>query len=150
MSNVIGGVVIGIAIGIILVAIAYSVYSFVAYKKSPLTGEWYDEICDEEGHILKTDVFSLKHNCFNNTIKGRVHRIKPENQNYRRCHCVGVYDSGHMILIFWPIRKNNTSRVNGCIYMNLENDNFFRGYYLTEHYGQMDMTPITLKKNKKG
>ena len=119
------------------------------YHDAPFSGEWQDEIVNSQG-IKKVDVYTLKHNRRDGTITGTIHRILPIEQNYRRCHCLGVVDGNHLILTFWPIRENNISRVNGCMYLKHAKDNTFKGFYLAEHNDKIDMTPITLKKKDDG
>ena len=136
----------GILASIIATLIINFIKEIVIYKRAPFTGEWFDEICDQSGNVVKSDIYKLKQNKHDNTIKGKIQRVLPVDQGYRKCHCIGVVDGGFMILIFWPIRENNISRVNGCMYLKHEADNVFKGYYMTEHNEKMDMTPITLKK----
>lgn len=136
----------GILASIVATLIINVIKEIVLYKRAPFTGEWVDEICDSSGKVVKSDTYQLKQNKRDNTIKGKIRRVLPSDQSYRKCHCIGVIDGDFMILIFWPIRENNISRVNGCMYLKHEADNVFKGYYMTEHNERMDMTPITLKK----
>lgn len=136
----------GILASIIAALIIDVIKEIVIYKRAPFTGEWVDEICDQSGNVVKVDEYKLKQNKRNNIIKGKIQRVLPNAQSYRKCYCIGVVDGEFMILIFWPIRENNISRVNGCMYLKHEFDNEFKGYYMTEHNEKIDMTPITLKK----
>ena len=145
-KSFISGVLASLVATLLVYVITALVKGYRFFKNAPFTGEWYDEICDEFGNVVKSDTYDLKQNKRDNTIKGNIHRTLPVDQNYRRCHCIGVVDGDFMILVFWPIRENNISRVNGCMYLKHCDDNVFKGYYLTEHNENMDLTPITLKK----
>ena len=142
------GVLASIIAAGICAAITKGFTSFLFYRNAPYSGKWLDEIRDEFGELVKQDEYFLKHNAKTGEISGTIHRILPEAQNYRRCHCTGVVDGDSMILIFWPIRKNNNiSKVNGCIYLKLECDNQFSGYYTTQRNGEICFNKIVLKRN---
>ena len=57
----------------------------------------------------------------------------------------GVIDDGYFIASFW---HDGPQKSNGCVYTKLTGDNRYDGYYLEEHDGIIDRTPITLVKNK--
>ena len=57
----------------------------------------------------------------------------------------GAIDDGFFIASFW---RNGPQKSNGCIYAKLIADELYEGYYLEEHNGVIDKTPILLKKKK--
>lgn len=148
--------IIGFIIGLLSGVAASAVWSFVHeciedrrhYRKSPLTGEWEDEIWFEKDPftIEKRDRFFLRHNTKTNKIEGEIKRYYPSTQNHREWYCSGKVDQSFLLIYFWS--KDLTQRSNGSIYAKLQSsDRSYQGYYLEEHKdGTIDKTPIRIYK----
>lgn len=140
--------IIGVAgsiIGAIICTLGTKVYSYFRfYKDSPYSGEWEDLIpAKPDGSPEKRDIFTIKHNRRDNRITGTIRRISPLEQNTRKWVLNGVIDDGYFIASFW---RHGPQKSNGCLYAKLTADNTYEGYYLEEHNGTIDQTPLTLKK----
>lgn len=139
---------IGIAgsiIGAIIWAVGVKMYSyFKFYKDSEYSGIWEDTIPSKpDGSPEKHDEFIIKYNKRTNTISGTIKRTFPQNQTNRTWVMNGVIDDGYFIASFW---HDGPHKSNGCIYAKLTDDNRYDGYYLEEHNGIIDQTPIMMKK----
>ena len=136
---------IGSVIGAILWAVLGKVCAYFRfYKDSEYSGEWEDIIPQkEDGSPEKRDVYVLKHNKRTNTFSGSIKRVLPISQGARTWEINGVINHGYFIASFW---HDGPQKSSGCIYAKLTADNQYEGYYLEEHNGIIDRTPITLKK----
>ncbi len=137
--------VAGSIIGAIIWALGTKVYSyFKFYRDSEYSGTWEDLIpAKPDGTPEKNDEFTIKHNTRDNTITGTIKRIAPKEQTTRNWTLNGVIDDGFFIASFW---HRGPQKSNGCLYAKLTADNTYEGYYLEEHKGIIDQTPITLRK----
>lgn len=137
--------VTGSIIGAFIWALGTKVYSYVKlYKDSEYSGIWEDSIPPKsDGTPAKLDEFTIKHNVRDNTITGTIKRIAPADQIARKWTLNGVIDDGFFIASFW---RRGPQKSNGCLYAKLIADNTYEGYYLEEHNGKIDQTPITLRK----
>lgn len=142
--------IIGVAgsiIGSVIWVIGSNIYRYIKYyKDSEYSGVWMDTIPPTvEGAQEKHDEIIVKHNKRTNTISGTLKRTAPHNESSRTWEMNGVIDDGYFIASFW---HDGPQKSNGCVYTKLTGDNRYDGYYLEEHDGIIDRTPITLVKNK--
>lgn len=149
MYAVLNNLIISVLGAVIFELIKYIIDVFSTTVKSPYSGEWVNEIYVEGdyGKVVKRDRLKLKYNKRKHTVTGKIQRYEPTAQNYRKWKCSGVIDGDKLILSFWA--NEGTVKSNGCIYTRHEKDNRYLGYYLEEHNGIIDKTPIALMKVKK-
>lgn len=145
MLREIGIGVIGSIIGMVVWAIGSKLYLYIRYyKDSEYSGLWVDIIpYISEDMPEKHDEIVIRHNKRTNVISGTIKRTSPHSQRARTWLLNGVIDDGYLIASFW---HNGPQKSNGCVYTRLTGDNKYEGYYLEEHNGVIDKTPITLMK----
>ena len=107
---------------------------------------WKDEIYDENGNVVKKDIFTIKHNKRTNQITGHVKRVFPNEQTHRKWKCSGVITDNHFILSFW---SNDLIMSDGCVYTVLVDDYTYEGYYLRGTKDQIYKIKIRLTKEVK-
>lgn len=154
--------------GIIAGVIATFIATFIVFvikkaiesakmKHSEYTGQWDQLIYKNEdvlyeGEVIKRDRYNISHikllysGKLIINIKGTIQRKFPLEQNHRRWDCIGYLDGDVLTILY---QSDEAQKSRGCIYLRLENDFEFRGYYLEEHRdGMIDKTPVILKKVK--
>lgn len=119
---------------------------FRYYKGSKYSGTWKDEIYDENGTVVKKDVFTIKHNKQTNQVTGHIKRVFPNEQTHRKWKCSGVITDNHFILSFW---SNDLIMSDGCVYTVLVDDYTYEGYYLRGTKDQIYKIKIRLTKEVK-
>ena len=120
--------------------------SFVGlHISSEYSGEWADEIYSNKNKnvIVKKDNFEFQHDLNNNIIIGKGKRIVPFEQSHRRWLIFGTIRGDSLILIFL---SPSPQKSNGCIYVKHKCDYTYEGYYLEDHNGNIDKTPIKIYK----
>lgn len=145
MIELLTGIVSGILATVVCFVVGIFFKYIKEYRNSEYSGEWVDEIYNINNlqEVIKRDRFQIKHNKKDNTIKGSIKRYYPEDQKHREWDFNGVIDGRFLILSFWGKNMQNS---NGCVYVKLNNDYEYDGYYLEEHGSVIDTTPIKLRK----
>lgn len=142
-SNFILGTITGI-VSAIIVALARFVFIRIYYHKSKYSGKWVDEIYDNNGNLIKSDICILKHHKRNNTLSGKIKRTYPTEQTHRHWKCSGVLNGEHIILTFW---SSDIIKSDGCVYATFSDDFVYEGYYLKSDNNTVEKVRIKLYKD---
>ena len=140
--------VLGSVIGTVVWIGISKIYLYIKfYKNSEYSGVWIDTIPPvTPGGEEKHDEIVVKHNKKDNTISGTIKRTAPHGEETERTwEMNGAINNGYFIASFW---HDGPQKSNGCVYAKLTSDNRYEGYYLEEHNGTIDKTPITLTKKR--
>ena len=141
------GVSTGIISSIIIIVFKIFYMNIIYYTRSKYSGKWKDEIYDDNGNIIKRDVYDLKHHKKNNTITGTINRISPVEQIHRTWKCSGVLSGEHLIMSFW---SEDVIKSDGCIYAVLKEDFTYEGFYLKDENSGIRVIKIKMIKENGG
>lgn len=147
MSDFWVGIVTGVVSSIIIILVKTVYINVIYYTQSKYSGKWKDEIYDNDGNIIKRDVYALRHHKRNNTITGTIRRVAPVEQVHRTWKCSGVLSGEHLILSFW---SEDVIKSDGCIYAILKEDFIYEGFYLKEECSTTNKIKIRLIKENGG
>ena len=112
--------------------------------KSPLTGYWYSLIF-EDGKVVKSDWYYLRHNSKTGEIVGKMERLYPETQKGRHWEVSGMLSRPNLTMFSHSKELNSSMASTVC---RLTGDNFFAGHYLrySETKKAMETIEICYKK----
>lgn len=137
------GIVTGLVSSILIILSKMIYTNIICYTQSKYSGKWKDEIYDNNGNIIKRDMYVLKHHKQNNTITGTICRLAPVEQIHRKWKCSGVLSGEHLILSFW---SEDVIKSDGCIYAVLKEDFTYEGLYLKTENSDIHIIKIKLIK----
>ena len=141
------GIITGVVSSVIIIVTKIIYTNILCYTQSKYSGKWKDEIYDNNGNIVKRDMYVLKHHKRNNTITGTISRVAPVEQIHRKWKCSGVLSGEHLILSFW---SDDVIKSDGCIYVVLKEDFTYEGLYLKTEHSDISMVKIKLIKENGG
>lgn len=151
----INGIIVGLIPGIIL-GIPHcvsKVWKHLKMRRSAFTGWWEQLIYDKDdeqctGTPVKTDYYYLRH--VKNKYTGDL-VINMEGEIWRRLPYEGRvwnvcgYLADDVLTLLYRAREGMKSR--GCIYVKMQSNDEFKGFYLEEHEdGKIDKTPLIIKR----
>ncbi len=142
IDSIIGALIVSFLCWLVKTLYQYFRY----YRNSKYSGTWKDEIFDENGQVVKQDIFTIKHNKRTNHFIGTVKRVFPNEQSHRKWNCSGVIISNHFILSFW---SDDLIMSDGCVYTVLVDDYTYEGYYLRGTKDEINKVKIRLTKEIK-
>lgn len=133
----------------LLGAVAVLVLKYVIQKilefRGEYSGTWKDQIFDQDDQVIKRDKWFIRQR--GDEIEGVIQRFFPEEQTHRRWDMSGKINGKEFIGMFWTINKSFTSR--GCFYLYQEDDDLFRGHYLTlSRSGDVEWIKVELTRTR--
>ena len=137
-NNLAVGLIVGLIPMILTSFIKFSIYCWKNFKvrKSPFTGWWEQFIYEDDdeqckGKVIKNDYYYLKHvkNKYPGNLvinmEGKIRRKLPKvGKAWNVC---GYYEGEILILLY---RAHEGMRSRGCIYVKMQSNDDFRGFYL--------------------
>jgi len=113
------------------------------------SGTWTTYIFEDNNDVpVKVDRLKIKHNRKTGLFSGKIKRVEPIGQNYRKWKCMGVFIKNAMLIVFWP---NEATFSYGVEYLIHTADFRYDGYYLKYENGSSDIIRVKLvnKKDRK-
>lgn len=149
------GIIVGLIPAIILGVPGFikKIWNNLKMRHSVYTG-WWEQLIYEKGddacngQPIKTDYYYLKHvkNKYSGSLvinmEGRIWRKEPvEGRTWNVC---GYLADDILTLLY---RASEGMKSRGCIYVKMQINDEFKGFYLEEHQdGRIDKTPLIIRK----
>ena len=127
--------------GLIVAPIPY-LTSQIRESRGEFTGNWMDEILDDDGHVIKRDEIVMKQR--GREIRGTIHRVFPPDQEYRRYRFRGFVRGESIIAIFWSTQES--VRSFGSWHVQHTGDFIYDGFYLSLSGRVIEKIPIRVSK----
>ena len=111
---------------VLIIFIVRNVYDKVR-SKSDMSGNWFSQLYNDRGDVIKCDKLNLVHNKRTDGIKGEIERTLPLEQNYRKWKCQGIIKGDYLLLLFYSEQVIDSS---GVALLKLQEDYKFVGKYM--------------------
>lgn len=140
MNGNLAAILLSLAGGLLVLPVQYFIKA-LAECNSQYTGLWRDNIYNDNGVVVKSDIIKMKQR--KDEVYGYIKRVSPIEQNKREWKFTGRIIEGSMIAIFWPNKQAIPSY--GCWFVSLLDDNKFVGYYLRIDKNENTLRPIKIE-----
>lgn len=99
-------------------------------RKGELTGEWIQFVYNEKGEAEKKDRIILKHNHFTKKVEGKIERLTPKDQHFKKWVFNGVVRGNILFVIFWSADLEKNPGSYGTIQLHEINEGKLSGFYI--------------------
>jgi hypothetical protein len=115
-------------IGAFLTIVIQEATSYWRGRSGFLAGTWDETLYDKQGNIAKIDRLVLRHH--GNIIKGKIRRLQPPDQTFKRWQLYGRIEGNLLFGIFWSTDLKRNPGSYGTMQLHMLNQSSFTGFYV--------------------
>lgn len=127
MDNFIWGIAGSIAGALAVLLVQLSI-RYWREERGQLTGQWDQVIPKSGAEPEKHDLVSCRDN--GSWLKGKIERIEPIDQNFKKWRFLGLRRDALIFLVFWSTDKIRNPSSFGTIQLHFATSNCWEGFYV--------------------
>lgn len=126
-SNLLWGLIDAL-IGALVAIVLQEVFAYWRGRSGFLAGRWDETLYDKQGNVAKIDRIVVQHH--GNVVKGRIRRLNPVDQSFKRWRFYGRIEGNLLFGVFWSTDLRRNPGSYGTIQLHMLNQSRFTGFYV--------------------